>query len=81
MHGRLVAVGAPDEDGGLSGSGAVFLFECAATCDPRERLNAEQPGDSHAFGFSVSLSFDGLAVGAPYESFGAREQRGCVSFQ
>jgi hypothetical protein len=68
---RLVAVGSPDEDGGVSGSGAVYLFECAPACGTPERLNAARPGDSDAFGFSVSLRVDGLAVGAPYEDSGA----------
>jgi hypothetical protein len=68
---RLVAVGSPDEDGGVSGSGAVYLFECAPTCGTPERLNSARPGDSDVFGFSVSLSVDGLAVGAPYEDSGS----------
>jgi hypothetical protein len=71
VRGKLVAVGSPDEDGGVSGSGAVYLFECAATCGTPARLNAAQPDDSDAFGFSVDLSVDGLVVGAPYEDSGS----------
>ena len=66
--GRTLAVGEPDEDSGAMGSGAVEVYERVgkgwrhvALVKPRE------PVRGGAFGASVALSGDVLAVGAPGE--------------
>ncbi len=88
--GTVIAVGAPDEDGGTGGidmvederatdSGAVFLFESAGwgSLTPTEtRVKAPSPVIGARFGASVALDARGtwLAVGAP----GAAGETGAV---
>lgn len=66
--GKLLAVGEPDDDNGATGSGAVELYERAPR-GWRHRALVKAPDHTAgaAFGSSVSLSWDTLAVGSPGE--------------
>lgn len=68
-HGTVLAAGTPGLD---RGTGAVFLFACAAgRCDGLSRMlrpsGALLPGAPLSFGRSIALSTDGhrLVIGAP----------------
>ena len=85
--GNTIAIGAKDEDGaatgvngddtlnGISGSGAAYVFEQDGIGDWSQTayIKTNNPDDSDIFGWSVSLSGDGLtlATGAPNESSSA----------
>jgi cysteine-rich repeat protein len=70
--GKLLAVGAPYEDGSADASGAVYIFELDGVGKWQQRayLKASNPGRYALFGGGLALSADGstLAVGASGES-------------
>ena len=90
--GTKLAVGATDDDDGGSSRGAVYLYTVGGSTWGKTVTQAVKLSDSHAsvsldngdgFGSGVSLSGDGtkLAVGAPYDDDGGRDQnanRGAV---
>ena len=66
--GKVLAVGEPDEDSGAIGSGAVEIFERhGKSFRHRALVKSDQPSRGGAFGASVAISGDMLAVGAPGE--------------
>lgn len=58
-----------DADNGAAGSGGVFIFtrDTAGTWTQQAYVKASNTDAGDRFGFSVALSGDTLAVGAPYE--------------
>ncbi|USF88974.1 immunoglobulin-like domain-containing protein [Candidatus Endoriftia persephonae] len=74
--GNTLAVGAGQEDGSASNSGAAYLFtRSGTTWSQQTKLKAGTPTANDGFGFSVAVSGDGstLAVGAgaPVDATGA----------
>jgi hypothetical protein len=69
IDGDTLAVGAPGENTGSLGSGAVYVFTRDAGGDWSQEalLKADTIGLNDAFGTSLSLVGDTLAVGAPGE--------------
>jgi hypothetical protein len=66
-------VGGDQDDDSASNSGAVYVFRRAGTVWQQETyLKASSPGAYDAFGDSVALSGDTLAVGALFEDSAAR---------
>ena len=67
-----------DADNGAAVSGAVFIFtrDTAGTWTQQAYLKASNTDAGDRFGFSVSLSGDTLAVGAPYEDSAATDING-----
>jgi hypothetical protein len=64
---RLVA-GAPHVDGSAARSGAVYVYErVGTTWSQAQVLTAPDGAAWDEFGYSVALSGDRLAVGAPYD--------------
>ena len=76
-----LVVGAPGEDGRATGvngdqadccamdSGAVYVFrQIDGTWQQEAYIKASNPGEGDGFGWSVDLSYDMLAVGAPNQS-------------
>jgi hypothetical protein len=96
LDGETLAVGAVDPscatgvngnqtDRGCAGAGAVYVFtRTGATWSQQAYLKASNTQASDSFGFSVSLSGDTLAVGAPQEYScatgvnGNQADNGCV---
>lgn len=78
--GDTVAVGAWSEDGpgdATSGSGAAYVFTRSGTVWSQEAdLRASNSATGDRFGYSVSISGDTLAVGAPLEDSNARGSNG-----
>jgi trimeric autotransporter adhesin len=81
LLGDTLAVGSPWEassngnqgDNGASGSGAVYVFaRNGTTWTQQAYIKASTIGPNDNFGYSVSLSGDTLAVGAPEESSSAK---------
>jgi hypothetical protein len=74
ISGSYAAVGAPDDDENEAGvtienSGSVYLFKRGGNqWNFLKKINPTQRGVNDAFGASVSLSGDLLAVGAPRRS-------------
>jgi hypothetical protein len=75
--GTRLAIGAPLSDGTFTDSGAVYIYE-SRNPDPvfDARLTAGDQSSASNFGFSVSVSGDFLAVGAPRETRGGLSQAG-----
>jgi hypothetical protein len=80
IAGRVVAVGAPQEDSGAAGTpdesaaaaGAAFVFELDASGSVIDEayLKASNIGAGDEFGTGVALTMDQLVVGAPFEDSG-----------
>lgn len=72
ISGNTIAVGAPGERAALSGSGtgAAFVYTVGPTSiDLQQRIAIDNvSGSNNAFGRSLSLDGDTLAVGAPFTS-------------
>jgi hypothetical protein len=67
-NGKLLAIGEPDEDSGAMGSGAVEVYERRGKgWRQRALVKPQEPVRGGAFGASIALSWDTLAVGAPGE--------------
>lgn len=65
---QRIAVGAPGADGG---SGAVMVYDCSVqSCVLQQRLAPAPLRPGAAFGFSVALAGDVLAVGLPQQGVG-----------
>ncbi|HEU4323729.1 MAG TPA: FG-GAP repeat protein [Roseiflexaceae bacterium] len=84
VSGNTVVVGSPSEDSAATGangnqsdnsadgSGAVYVFVRNGTkWSQQAYLKASNTGESDFFGWSVAISGDTIAVGAPYESSAA----------
>ena len=79
ISGDTIVVGAMHEDGGSPGvngtdnnnshqSGAAYIFTRANnTWSPKAYLKASNPGEQDAFGYSVAISGDTIAVGSLQE--------------
>ncbi len=69
LDGNRLAVGAPGEDTGANGAGAVYLFvrDDTGTWTEEAMLKADVVGLNDAFGTQVALAGDLLIVGAPGE--------------
>lgn len=68
MDGDSLLVGAPDQDGGISNSGAAYVFTVAAnTWTQQAYLKAANADVDDAFGSSVDIWQDTLVIGAPLE--------------
>ena len=66
-------VGGNQDDDSAWGSGAVYVFRRTGTTWQQEAyLKASNTGEADSFGYSVALSGDTLAVGAPLEASAAR---------
>lgn len=88
ISGETAAVGAANEDGGASGingvvdnnkpeSGAAYVFlRTGSAWSQQAYVKASNPDDADAFGSSVSLNGDTLAVGAPHEDSIAADVNG-----
>lgn len=76
--GSVVVAGAPEEDGGGSNRGKVYVYS-GASWATETMLTASDAADDDYFGFSVACSADGsvIVVGAPRED-GAGAQQGKV---
>lgn len=79
IRNNVLAVGAPYEDSGTAANladesrldaGAVYIYDLAIG-DPPHFSKASNPGPNDAFGTSLALSSEMLAVGAPYEDSAA----------
>jgi hypothetical protein len=72
VSGDNMAVGAPFDDGVGSSSGSVYVFQREGMLWTKEPLflTAEDAAPFDQFGFSVAISSDTMAVGAPYKSDG-----------
>lgn len=78
-QGGRAAVGAPGDDGGASGAGAVYLFEQDGPRWGLEvRLQAPESAAELAFGEAVALDGGRLLVGAPGATVGGVEDAGAV---
>ncbi len=69
--GNTLAIGAPNDWGGFSGSGAVYIFtKTLTTWTQQAYLKASNKSTSDDFGSAIAISDDGntLAVGAPSEN-------------
>ena len=63
---ETIVVGAHSTSSG--GSGAAYVFvRSGASWSMQSRLSASDPGAGDAFGWSVSVSGESVAVGAPFE--------------
>lgn len=72
ISGDTIAVGAREEDGGADNSGAVYVFRRNGMMWEQEAyLKPDVIGANDFFGVTVSLSGDGLAVGALHEDSNA----------
>jgi trimeric autotransporter adhesin len=66
-------VGGDQDDNSASDSGAVYVFRRSGTVWQQEAyIKASNTGADDYFGYSVALSGDTLAVGAPYEDSAAQ---------
>ena len=92
LSGDTLAVGAPYEESNATGvggsqsnndaswSGAVYVFTRSGTAWSQQAyLKASNTGRNDQFGYSISLSGDTLAVGAPYEDSTATGVEGSQS--
>jgi hypothetical protein len=72
LDGDTVAVGAPDEDNGGGNSGAVYVFtrDGSGVWTEQAYIKASNIDAGDAFGGSLALNGDMLAVGAPGEDSG-----------
>jgi hypothetical protein len=67
--GTTLVVGAPYASGGASGHGAVYIFNrVSSRWVQTQKLTATGGANGDLFGWSVSLSGNTIAVGAPYQS-------------
>ena len=73
---NLIAVGSSREDTTSPDTGAAYLFD-SVTGNFVERLEHDQPASFDNFGFSISVSDDVVAVGAPLVD-GLTVDRGAV---
>ena len=89
VSGRLLAVGAPNEDGDATGAngsgvnnskfsaGAAYVFRNDGSVWPQEAyLKASNTDSGDLFGLSVSVAGDTVVVGAPYEDGSSRGVNG-----
>jgi len=81
--GDTVVVGAPRADGPNTDQGAVYVFArpaggWATTSAFTSKLKASDGKAADEFGFSVSLSGDGLAVGAPFQIVNGNARQGAA---
>ncbi|MCF8307023.1 MAG: IPT/TIG domain-containing protein [Ignavibacteriales bacterium] len=74
LSGDYAVVGAPYENAGSAGAGAVYLFYRNQGGENNwgevKKLTASTPGEGANFGLSVFISGDYLIVGAPHEDAG-----------
>lgn len=70
ISGNTIVVGAPADDDGGSASGAVYVFERDAGGSGNwgqvKKLTAADATSGDEFGFTVAISSDTVAVGAPF---------------
>ena len=69
VHGDVIAVGAPGDDVGNFGSGAVYVFErFLGKWVYTTKLKAALPSTSASFGAALAVGDGWIAVGAPFDS-------------
>ena len=70
ISGDFIAIGADEDDGSATNTGAVYLYEWnsgTANWDQKQKLVAPDAAGSDFFGFSVSLEGNNLVVGSHYD--------------
>lgn len=69
VRGEVIAVGAPGDDAGNFGSGAVYVFErFLGKWVYTTKLKAALPTSSASFGSALAVGDGWIAVGAPFDS-------------
>jgi len=73
VDGRLLVVGASRDDTGATDAGIVYVYDLAnfSPVAPILTLTNPSPSSGDAFGYSVSIDDDIVAVGAPEDDTGA----------
>lgn len=69
VDGDTIVVGAPGDDDGTYGAGAVYVYErIMGTWIKTAKLTSAWPTATASFGSSLAVEGDWIAVGAPYDS-------------
>jgi len=69
VHDDMIVIGAPGDDDGTYGAGAVYVYErIMGSWIKTAKLTSAWPTASASFGSSLAVEDDWIAVGAPFDS-------------